>query len=330
MNTRRGKLRLSDQFDSQPDVRFFSELVKPLQYKWRLQQQKETGKIVTPSKHGFHPRSQSPTFRRLVEATEKLQIIVEDDSGMGSVEKIEDDEAEIQSCFSLEKEPFDETLKLPPLRLTKSETVYSIGSNEPCKTFTDQSNINELVVPKVEPNQENVEPEIPAPMITKVAPINIRRVNNTSFDSDEETTPPLQQTSKIREFKVDFKHVDSHAELHLFLPHIEGMSRVETPDVTIVNRTGKIAFPAIENTNQNKAETKITPLISKKLKRSRNEPKKKVKSKVRVNSGKGDKVTKDVLNDVSTLISIENEKSHVHNEICPFENCAYHSHLVQT
>lgn len=93
MMARRRRSETFDELGFSPDVRFFSELVKPIQYRWKFQHDKN--KIILPSKHGYHPRSKSPTFQRLVEATEKLQIIMEHDSGMGSFEK--DDDLETHS-----------------------------------------------------------------------------------------------------------------------------------------------------------------------------------------------------------------------------------------
>jgi hypothetical protein len=59
-----------DTTDSLHDVRFFAELVKPLQHRLRVHEKEEKEKILFPSKYGFHQRSHSPTFRRLLEATE--------------------------------------------------------------------------------------------------------------------------------------------------------------------------------------------------------------------------------------------------------------------
>jgi hypothetical protein len=53
----------------------FADLtVNSLQHRLRVHEKEEKEKILFPSKYGFHQRSHSPTFRRLLEASNLEKI----------------------------------------------------------------------------------------------------------------------------------------------------------------------------------------------------------------------------------------------------------------
>lgn len=127
------------------------------------------------------------------------------------------------------------------------------------------------------------------------------------------------------EFKVDFKKMDTHSELHLFLPLIDdgpvlNESHTRTKSY---KHTSKVSLPSIDHINRSKSEDKLT---SKKERKYTEHRKKKKKSRPRIKSGNDDNEVKDILNDVTTLISMkQEEKSDYHTaSMCMFENCSYH------
>ena len=318
MVSRRRRSETHDETDSNPDVKFFSELVKPIQYRWKFQRDKN--RIIMPSKHGYHPRSKSPTFQRLVEATEKLQVIIEHDSGMGSFER--DDELETRSQFS----PGEPVLSLGAIeREIKSEppsVTHSVYSIPPVKSTEPQS--HERPIPKYKLQPDSPPKEIPK---EEFKDSENEVIDEISDDEDEvfiEPEPHVNSSMQQTEFKVDFKKMDTHSELHLFLPlinsgHDVNESRAKPKSKRRVN---KVALPSIDDVSQSKSEEKVT----KKDRKSGEHRRKKKRAIPRIKSGHEDIEVKDILNDVTTLISMKKEQMLDYHtaSMCMFENCDYH------
>lgn len=319
MVSRRRRSEIYDELEFSPDVRFFSELVKPIQYRWKFQRDKD--KIILPSKQGYHPRSKSPTFQRLVEATEKLQIIIEHDSGMGSFEK--DEESETQSQFT----PDGPVLSMDSLdREVQSEPASvkpSVCNNPPVKPIELHSHPRPIPKFKLEPDPvttiENTSPKEETKVIDNV---------NEEEDEDFVETPTQVKATIVQqpEFKVDFKKMETHSELHLFLPLIGSgpvSNETHVKPSKSVRRTSKVTLPSIDDGSQCKSEEKLT--ARKERKTSENRRKRK-KLAPRIKSGNEDIEVRDILNDVTTLMSMKKEQMLDYHSasMCMFENCIYH------
>ena len=305
--------------DSHTAIKFFSELVKPVKYRWKFQ--KEQLKTILPSKQGFHPRSQSPTFQRLVEANEKLHGLVKRRSGVRK-SYIDDEDSKSDIGEACEKPAI--------MRYAKSESMTH--------RVSDLSNGLETVTPKLHER---------APLRSESRTIEPHKVDAVCFDEDEVEendddddykspihTPPNQQTAstsgnKISEFKVDFKKMDSHSELHLFLPQIDDAnSRIPTPENKRTrNNLHKVALPNI-SVSKDISDYRTHDEDKVKQKRSQKSDYKKKRKKIwRIKSGNEEKEIRDRLNDVPTLISLENEKPDevLHSSsMCAFDNCPQH------
>jgi hypothetical protein len=309
--SRRGKQITSDSSESLPDVRFFAELVKPMQYRLR-NQQKEREKVITPSKHGYHPRSKSPTFKRLIAVMEKLQIVASCEDNR-IIRRFEED-LNLRPCPSIEKLFEDENNNKIPKLSSYSEPSFSRPISE---TLT--------------PNQE-VELEKPETKF-EFKPEIIPEV-----EADIHQSTPIATPRKPRlEAYANLKKEPLHTELHLFLPqiHESGIHRELTGDSIHPEAARKgecVVLPTIDSTSHGKAAT------TKKSKKSKqkedvSEVRKKVKKReklamARCGSASDQDNVSDMLNDVPTLISIENEKSHKHSSVCPFNGCPYHSKIA--
>ncbi|XP_045196335.1 uncharacterized protein LOC123551454 isoform X2 [Mercenaria mercenaria] len=313
MVARRNRIAL--EVDNSADIQFFSDLVKPIQYRWKFQ--KEKLKTITPSKHGFHQRSQSPTFRRLVEANEKLRNIACQDADV-------DENATDCDFFDTKSE----ILPVKPssiLRYVKSEKA----STRACHTNSIPADIDIYLQKDFELKSEvgTIEP-------AKTTKDYYVIQNNAKVEEEKRCTSPINEspqtlpflaksTKKLLQFKVDFKKLDSHSELHLFLPHIqECNSRRATPEEP--NGKGKLGFtlPAIEDLEVKTLEEDQ----SKSKKQHKHDQKKKKKHSHRVKSGNEEKEVMDILNDIPTLISLETDRDFHPESICMFENCKLHRH----
>lgn len=326
VTSRKKRVGILEESDNHTDMKFFSELVKPVTYRWKFE--KDKIKTLAPSKHGFHQRSTSPTFQRLVNAHEKLQHLVhESENESGEKASNGPDFYETQS-------PVAPTALRPQLRKIKSEPQST-------RTYVSASSL-----PATRSNyvagRFDIRPEIrtiePARKETEDSFV----VEEDDDDEDECTcthtpsakssspTPsvPIQSTIKKpqQEFKVDFRKTDSHTELHLFLPQIQDTpSRGATPDTP--TRKSVLKLPRIGDVSG----TKSTEDDKSKLKKRQKNcdvviNKRKKKPPTRVKSGKEDKEIRDRLNDVPTLISLENERDYHPASMCMFEDCQYHQH----
>lgn len=321
MIARRSQIAIMDDVEQQIDVKFFSELVKPVPYRWRFQ--KDKLKTISPSKNGFHQRSNSPTFQRLVKATEKLQKHVNDEE-LNNVEKtFEEDFFETQSNewpTLTVKQSVVHPIKFDPLTSRTSQT----GSMLKPTALKLQEKYTELLQQDqhdvyIDENDEEEDEDYASKsasskQLTPVSP---------PANSLPVVTKKLQQ-----EFKVDFKKLESHSELHLFLPHIhDASSRGETPERPRRKSKITLVLPPIEcNIDaKNPEEEKF-----KSKRRQKNEIRKKKKNTTRVKSGKEEKVVKDTLNDVPTLISLGNDKDFHPASMCLFDNCTKHMHRKST
>ena len=287
-----------NQFHYQ-DIRFFAELVKPLQY--RLRRKKD--KVITPSKYGYHPRSQSPTFKRLVAATEKLEIISENDAMIEKNKAMMEDSRTIKSWQSSRRH----LTSLNFQNITVSEP-YSITSDSDLNTPKTTNN-SMLEIPGEYPPRGAIEEEE-----------NDISEDETDFENNRSETY----------FKVDFKVEESHASLRLFLPHINGsIERSETdasdekPDVSPLKLPPLVSNGSDNLQNKNpgtirRAFRRNVPLVKRRRRRIERCP----------SATDSEHSVRDHLNDVSTLISLESHKCRSRkNSICPFENCPYHMKL---
>lgn len=319
MMSRRRRSETFDEPEVGPDVRFFSELVKPIQYRWKFQ--KDKNKIILPSKHGYHPRSKSPTFQRLVEATEKLQIIMEHDSGMGSFER--DDEFETQSQLTLDgpflsMEPIEREIKSEPA--SNRPSVYSMPPVKPIELHSYQRSIPKYTLETEICRRESPEPE------------RYRESIESDNETDKEVVDifhsPTNEKSAIDqepEFKVDFKKMDTHSELHLFLPLIDDGHTVHESNTKQKHhrRVHKVRLPSIDDAVHIESGEKLTSTNERKHNEHR---KRRKKCPPRVQSGHDENEVKDILNDVPTLMSMkQGEALDFHTaSMCMFEKCEFH------
>ena len=320
MVSRRRRSETFDELEFSPDVRFFSELVKPIQYRWKFQHDKN--KIILPSKHGYHPRSKSPTFQRLVEATEKLQIIMEHDSGMGSFEK--DDEFETRSQLTpdgpvLSMEPTEREIKSEPASVKPS--VYSMPPVKPIELHSYTRPIPKYTL-ETETCQRKNSPELQQ----NEEIIELDNETDTEFENVLETPTQVKSTLLQQpEFKVDFKKMDTHSELHLFLPLInDGQTANEShAKQNSHRRVHKVRLPSIDDSVHSKSEEKFT---SRKERKPSEHRKRRKRNPPRINSGHDENEVKDILNDVPTLMSMKQGDLVAYHtaSMCMFENCEYH------
>lgn len=302
------------------DIRFLAELVKPLQYRLRVSKKERREKVIIPSKHGYHPRSQSPTFKRLLEATEKLNVLCENDVLEGQVNR------EYSEDNPAVEDP------LGPLRNTDRVNRANNGRGKPNHTtpyITDPTTDVMKSLPKPD-NASVVQEKLEIP---KHYPKSENVISEEGDISDNSST----KSDEVY-FKVDFKEEDAHAELHLFLPHISESStgRGISPDSKNGTGNGKsgngdrVSLPSIpRQSNMTSQKT----FLNKRVTTKNNVKKKKKKPDNRCPSAKdNDRKVNDHLNDVPTLISMNYENGHhqkrdPHGDdtICDVANCPFHS-----
>jgi hypothetical protein len=292
-------------------------LVKPLQHRLRVHEKEEKEKILFPSKYGFHQRSHSPTFRRLLEATEKLKIIAQHETVQTLLKQNANiNERKVTSLKNSEIDVLVEHVDESEEPKTPELTVRSVNIHQ--TTF--------LTEKTSEIHDNSTVSEIP---------------DNVSVISDElEEEGDIDDGDKSEQdhsFKVDFKVAESHAELHLFLPKINNRNKSAKNSKTDVDetsnktdRSGQISLPSIKVDSIHQIKS-YQSQPSKKFKRPETIKKKKKKPVERVKSAADpDKKIRDHLNDVHTLISIEDHhSSHKSDTICEFAQCPYHSLLKQ-
>ncbi|XP_021376844.1 uncharacterized protein LOC110465391 isoform X2 [Mizuhopecten yessoensis] len=300
------------------DIRFLAELVKPLQYRLRVSKKERKEKVIIPSKHGYHPRSQSPTFKRLLEATEKLNVLCENDSLEGQVRRdyshINNDvDAPLVPLKNGERLARVTNARVKPSHTTPYITDVTTNTNTVPKTDNIHTIPEKLEIPKHFPKSEDV--------ISEEGDIT----DSSSTKSDEAY------------FKVDFKEEDAHAELHLFLPYISepvtgrGTSPESKNGATNgkAGNGGRVTLPSIpRQSNMMSQKT-----FSKKANNKNTVKKKKKKMDNRCPSAKdNDRKVNDHLNDVPTLISMNYENGHherrdphADDTICDVANCPFHS-----
>ncbi|WAR09119.1 hypothetical protein MAR_019077 [Mya arenaria] len=317
MVARRNRLGIHEDVDNHTDIKFFSELVKPVQYRWKFQ--KDKLKTMQPSKHGFHPRSQSPTFQRLIDATEKLHLLSSRENPDDTLSSAKTDFFETQS--EIHPSAFSRASSRVPRSepATRTSSLPAAADKYPNGRFDFQPDIR-TIEPTFRKDDLFIEED---------------EDDDDSFilsPSPRDPTPPppipiprKPQRKVQREFKVDFKKLDSHSELHLFLPHIEEGSRGATPDTPTKKFSAKCELPRIDDSMERKSPEDDHSKNKKKQSR------KKRKLFTRVKSGlHDDKEFRDRLNDVPTLISLENERDFHPASMCVFENCMHHQHRKST
>lgn len=298
------------------DVRFFAELVKPMQYRLKLNKRKE--KVIFPSKYGYHPRSHSPTFKRLIEATEKLEVIA--------------------------KEEFVEELRAKA-ELEKVHTVYTstelensynreIRRNGTSKLNVARNNVIEVSPPKVKPIQPITKSlQIPQEYPPKEATVEADVEEDEDEQDEDEDYNSDEDNGSEAYFKVDFRvSDDAHAQLHLFLPKINDIdnesktARFGSGSVkNEVKKTGKL--PQISNSQTSGSSMKNSN-VRRSKKSDVTRKKKRKLERIRSAADTDHKRVRDHLNDVPTMMSIERDfhgKKHDHDSLCAFENCPYHS-----
>lgn len=331
--SRRNRIALASHDAGDNDMKFFAELVKPMQYRW----QRDGDRILVPSKHGYHPRSQSPTFKRLLEVTQRLKEFAEPeselergletrtepeaDSGLGSLTGNRDEIAN-KSFDHLDK--LNE-LRIEALRVSHSEPFYGKANCD--IRATPSSGKTSKTVDRNDTSDSSIHNQI-----------NKQNTTIGEYDEDDDistTDSNYQPLSMEDYFKVDFRVEKSHAELHLFLPHIDGRSsQFESrasdnyKNITCkLDNTSRLTLPSIDIDEHSDNISKGTPCMTSRKSKKDTKKRKKKTSTSRSKSVEQDKEIEDRLNDVPTLISIENAKSHVTNGICPFDPCAYHSKM---
>lgn len=303
------------------DVRFFAELVKPMQYRLKLNKRKE--KVIFPSKYGYHPRSHSPTFKRLLQATEKLEVIAK-----------EENEEELKAKSELERsytihstKSFENSLR----REVRRYGTYKLSVAEP---FV-KNNVTEVLTPKVEPVVLPISKalQIPQEYPPKDAIVEAEiEEDEDEQDEDDEDYNSDEDNASEAYFKVDFRvNDDAHAQLHLFLPKINDidnesrLARYGSGSVkNEVKKTGKL--PNISN-SQTAGSTKNSS-VRKNKKSDATKRKKRKLERIRSAADTDHRRVRDHLNDVATMMSIEKDfhsKKHEHDSLCAFENCPYHS-----
>ncbi|CAC5409917.1 unnamed protein product [Mytilus coruscus] len=174
-------------------------------------------------------------------------------------------------------------------------------------------------------------------------PDNITTISEESEEEDvddvDSENDDDDKEDQDNSFKVDFKVDESHAELHLFLPKISSGNKSAKTNRTDefdessskTDRSGPIVLPSIKVDSIHQIKAYQNP-PGRKLKRQDTFRKKKKKTVERIKSAADpDKKVRDHLNDVHTLISIQDHhSSHTTDTVCHFENCPYHSLLPQT
>ncbi|CAG2231585.1 unnamed protein product [Mytilus edulis] len=231
-----------DTTDNLQDVRFFAELVKPLQYRLRTHEKEEKEKILFPSKYGFHQRSHSPTFRRLLEATEKLKIISQHET----VKTLLKQNANIN-----EKKVVSLIKPDPEIVKEKAELFDSVTPKTPDVTArTEKKKHTTFITDEVIDNKDNTTiSDFPDNITTISEEPEVEDVSD--IDSEDEDD---EKEDHDNSFKVDFKVDDSHAELHLFLPKISSGNKSAKTNRTDdfdessnkTDRTGPIVLPSIK------------------------------------------------------------------------------------
>lgn len=206
------------------DVRFFAELVKPMQYRLKLNKRKE--KVIFPSKYGYHPRSHSPTFKRLIEATEKLEVIAKEEF----VEELKA-KAELEKSHAL-------------YTSTDLENSYNreIRRNGTCKLNVARNNVIEVSPPKVEPLVQPITKslQIPQEYPPKEAIVEADVEEDEDEQDDDEDYNSDEDNGSEAYFKVDFRvSDDAHAQLHLFLPKIN--------DIDNESKTARFGSGSVKN-----------------------------------------------------------------------------------
>lgn len=304
----------SQQFN---DVRFFAELVKPMQYRLKLNKRKE--KVIFPSKYGYHPRSYSPTFKRLIQATEKLEIIAK-----------EEEEEELRIKGELERrhtihssQGFESTAK----REVRRYGTYKLSVHEPFS----RTNVSEVSTPKVEPMFQPITKglQIPQEYPPKES-IMEEGIEEDEQDEEEDYNSEDENTSEAY-FKVDFRvNDDAQAQLHLFLPKINDVdnesriARYGSGSVkNDVKKSGKL--PNISNSQTSGSNRNVNVRRSRRPDATRK--KKRKLERIRSAADNDHRRVRDHLNDVATMMSIERDfhsKKHDHDSLCAFENCPYH------
>ncbi|XP_061177395.1 uncharacterized protein LOC133186138 isoform X1 [Saccostrea echinata] len=301
------------------DVRFLAELVKPMQYRLKLNKRKE--KVIFPSKYGYHPRSHSPTFKRLIQATEKLETIAKEEN-----EELRA-KAELERSYTIHSTSgFENPLK----REVRRYGTYKLSVPE---TFV-RNNVSEVPSPKVEPVVLPISKglQIPQEYPPKEPLVEEDIEEEEDEQDDEDDYISEEEITSEAYFKVDFRVNDgSHAQLHLFLPKINDVdnesrtARYGSGSVkNEVKKTGKL--PHISNSQSSGSNR--NPNVRRSRKPDVTRKKKRRLERIRSAADNDHRRVRDHLNDVATMMSIEQDfhnKKHEHDSLCQFENCPYHS-----
>lgn len=320
MIARKGQTFMDD-VERHIDVKFFSELVKPMQYRWKFQ--KDKLKTILPSKHGFHQRSNSPTFQRLVMATEMLQKYLTDNEVNHVKKTFEEDFFETQSNewpTLTVKQSVVHSLISDEISSTQASYTGSMPKHNTLKLQEKSAELSKQDFPHLF-NERDVDED--GDWASNSATSKLLTPTTSLAVSQSVVTKTSQQ-----EFKVDFRKLESHSELHLFLPHIhDSSSWGETP----VNSSRKVKLtnplPQIEDSVNGK-KTVEEKLKSKR--RQKGETKTKKKPFTRVENKHDEHDVKDTLNDVPTLISLGNDKNLHAVSMGMFENSAQQLHRKST
>lgn len=328
---RRKRTTVLDDGDGPTDMKFFSELVKPVKYRWKFE--KDKLKTLAPSKHGFHQRSHSPTFQRLVNANEKLQHLVGQNVDETCTNQRQNTKTDF---FETQSQVTPSNVFRPQVRNIKSEPHSTRNYSLPAT--------REIL----SVGRYDIRPEIRTiePVKKEVEEVFFEEDEDDDFDDYSSTrtpTPnpvsppppallPQSQNNKkpSQEFKVNLKKTDSHTELHLFLPQIHDTpSRGATPETPTRKQTVKLPrindSPAYSKSPEDeKAKLKKRPKVCD------NVVKRKKKSLTKIKTDQEEKEIRDRLNDVPTLISLENEKDFHTASMCVFENCPHHQYRKTT
>ena len=328
----RGRKRATavDGGDDSIEMKFFSELVKPVKCRWKFE--KDKLKTLEPSKHGFHPRSHSPTFQRLVTANEKLQHIIEQEPVNGVKNRYKTDFYETQSQIS------PSYVLKPDLRNIKSEPNTNRGYTSTSLPATKGSySVNRV---DIRPDVRTIEPvKKETEYICYEEDEDEDEVDYASTGTQSPTvaTPPSMQhfnpypkysNKKSRsEIKVNLRKTSSHTELHLFLPQIQDtVSRGATPESP--TRKSVVKLPRINDSPSSRKSPEDDKIrkVKKQAKTVESTMKRKKKPLSKIKQDQEEREIRDRLNDVPTLISLEKEKDYHPASMCVFENCPLHQH----
>lgn len=331
---RRKRSTVLDDADGPTDMKFFSELVKPVKYRWKFE--KDKLKTLAPSKHGFHQRSHSPTFQRLVTANEKLQNLIEQETDDGlSASKVDFFETQSQVTPACALRPLVRNIKSEP------NTSRSLNSSNSLPATKEQYSVCRL---DIRPDIRTIEP------VKKEMEYIYYEEDEDEDDDDDDFTctrtptprvetppalpapalaPPQQKHTNKKlphEFKVNLKKTESHTELHLFLPQIQdSVSRGATPETP--TRKTVVKLPRISDSpSVRKSPEEDKSKLKKRVKAFDSTVKRKKKAPSRLKADQEEKEIRDRLNDVPTLISLEKEKDYHPASMCMFENCPLHHH----